>query len=279
MTTLDRRQIRRGFNRAVNSYDGVAVLQQRVGQNLLQRLELLKITPTRILDLGCGTGTCLRALEKRYPGAKVFGLDLALEMVRHAAARPWRRHRPVVAADAEVLPFADQSLDLVISNLMLQWCDAERTCRELRRVLAPGGVCLFTTFATDTLKELRASWQLADPGQPHVSDFIDMHDLGDMLLQAGLTLPVVDADYYTLTYTDLNGLFADLKGLGAVNAARDRRRGLCGKKRYQHLHRTYLQYRNADGRLPATFEVAFGHAWAAEVADRSTSVYVAMPER
>ena len=275
---LDRRQICRAFNRAVDSYDGVAVLQQRIGQHLLKRLNLLKITPTRILDLGCGTGTCMRALEKRYPTAQVFGLDLASAMVRRAAIRSWRRRRPVVTADAEHLPFRDHSLDLVISNLMLQWCDAESVCREISRVLAVNGVCLLTTFATDTLKELRIAWQLADPGQPHVSHFIDMHDLGDMLLRSGLALPVVDADRYTLTYTALGGLFADLKGLGAVNAAQDRRRGLCGKNRYRLLRQAYQEYRDPDGRLPATFEVVFAYATAEQESDHVSSVQVAVPE-
>ncbi len=275
---LDRRQICRAFNRAVDSYDGVAVLQQRIGQQLLKRLDLLKITPTRILDLGCGTGMCMRALEKCYPAAQVFGLDLAPAMARRAAIRSWRRRRPVVTADAERLPFRDHSLDLVISNLMLQWCDAESVCREISRVLAVNGVCLLTTFATDTLKELRIAWQLADPGQPHVSHFIDMHDLGDILLQCGLALPVVDADRYTLTYTTLGGLFVDLKGLGAVNAARDRRRGLCGKNRYRLLQQAYQEYRNPDGRLPATFEVVFGYATAEQESDHVSSVQVAVPE-
>ncbi len=276
--TMDRRQIRRAFGQAVESYDRVAVLQQRIGENLLQRLDLLKINPKRVLDLGCGTGVCLRALEKRYPGAQVLGLDFALAMAQWAGTRTWRRRRPVVAADAEYLPFQDNTIDLVISNLMLQWCDTTRVCYEISRVLAPHGVCLLTTFATDTLKELRAAWQIADPGQTHVSDFIDMHDLGDILLQSGMLLPVVDADRYTLTYAELGGLFADLKGLGAVNAAKERRRGLSGKQRHQTLLQAYQEYRDSDGRLPATFEVVFGHAWATEISQNPASVQVSVPE-
>jgi len=276
--TMDRRQIRRAFGQAVESYDRVAVLQQRVGENLLQRLDLLKINPKRVLDLGCGTGVCLRALEKRYPGSQVLGLDFALAMAQRAGARTWRRRRPVLAADAECLPFQDNSIDLVISNLMLQWCDTTRVCYEISRVLAPQGVCLLTTFATDTLKELRAAWQIADPGQVHVSDFIDMHDLGDILLQSGMLLPVVDADRYTLTYAELGGLFADLKGLGAVNAAKERRRGLSGKQRHRTLLQAYQEYRDSDGRLPATFEVVFGHAWATETSQNPSSVQVSVPE-
>jgi len=274
---LDHRQIRRAFAGAVDSYDAVAVLQQRVASNLLERLDFLKIKPLKILDLGCGTGNCLRGLEQRYPAARVFGLDLVLPMVRRAARRTWYSRRPVLTADAQKLPFQDHSLDLILSNLMLQWCDAERVCREIHRVLAPGGVCLLTTFATDTLKELRAAWQLADPGQQHVSDFIDMHDLGDILLRSGLTQPVVDADRYALTYPDVQGLFADLKGLGAVNAAQTRRRGLCGKRRYQALLRAYEGYRDHKGCLPASFEVVYGHAWAAESGGYSTAVPVAVP--
>jgi len=150
---------------------------------------------------------------------------------------------------------------MVFSNLMLQWCnDPDRVFSEFNRVLRPGGLLLFTSFGPDTLKELRAAWGAAD-GHTHVSRFIDMHDLGDALLRAGLGEPVMDAETITLSYTDVRGLMRDLKTMGARNATAGRSRGLTGRRRLAAMEASYERLRT-DGRLPATWEVVYGHAWA-----------------
>lgn len=263
---IDKRGVRASFERAAADYDRVAVLQREVGDRLLERLDVLRIAPERVLDLGTGTGYIARALTKRYGGARVVALDIAPAMLLQARRRAgwWRRPR-FVCGDIERLPFADHSVDLLLSNLTLQWCNAlEAAFAEFRRVLRPGGALLFTSFGPDTLGELRASWAAAD-GYSHVNRFLDLHDVGDALLRAGLRDPVLDVERLTLTYPDLGGLVEDLKTLGAHNQTAGRARGLTGKGRWQRVRETYDGFR-VDGLLPATYEVIHGHAWAPDAA-------------
>jgi len=258
---LDKSLARRAFERAAGTYDASAALQNEVGSRLVERLDYIRMQPRQILDLGAGTGVFSAVLGKRYRKAEVFALDIAPAMLQQARARGgwWRRPR-CVCADAEILPFADASFDFIFSNLMLQWCtDLPATLRELRRVLAPGGLLMFTTLGPDTLNELRASWSSVD-GFTHVNPFIDMHDVGDALLQARWAEPVMDAERITVTYRELATLMLDLKHIGAHNVNRGRARGLTGKRRFQAFTAAYEQFRR-DGVLPSTYEVIYGHAW------------------
>ena len=266
-SALDRRQMRAAFGHAADAYDAAAVLQREVADRLVERLDLLRLQPVRILDLGCGTGYVTRAVAARYPGARVAALDIALGMLRHARARrhgrvwPWRRERrDFVCADAERLPFAAASFDMVLSNLTLQWCQPDVVFAEVGHVLRPGGVWMFSTFGPDTLTELRTAWRAADAGA-HVHDFVDMHDLGDALVRAGFADPVMDVERLTLTYADVLGLLRDLKQLGAHNVARARARGLTGKRQFARFRAAY-EAQARDGRIPATYEIVHGQAWA-----------------
>ncbi|HFD79224.1 MAG TPA: malonyl-[acyl-carrier protein] O-methyltransferase BioC [Gammaproteobacteria bacterium] len=258
----DKSLARRSFAAAAASYDGAAVLQQEIGRRLLERLDLVRLRPQRILDLGAGTGQCLPGLLRRYRGAEVVALDIALPMLQRARARGrWLRRPRCVCADAERLPFADARFDLVFSNLMLQWSlDIEAAFRELQRILRPGGLLLFTTFGPDTLHELRDSWGQAD-GYSHVNAFADMHDLGDALVRSRFADPVMDVERLTVTYPDLGKLMRELKQIGAHNVTAGRPRGLTGKGRLRRLESAYERYRR-DGVLPASYEVVYGHAWA-----------------
>ncbi|HUG98856.1 MAG TPA: malonyl-ACP O-methyltransferase BioC [Gammaproteobacteria bacterium] len=259
---LDRRRVRASFDTAAAGYDAVAVVQAEIRRRLLERLELFRIDPLRILDAGCGTGHGARALLQHYRRAEVVALDLAPGMLQAARRqRPWLRRLDAVCGDAAAIPLADGSVDLVFSNLMLQWCDSpDRVFAEVHRVLRPGGLLLFSSFGPDTLKELRAAWRAAD-GHTHVNRFIDMHDLGDALVRAGLQTPVMDMEYLTLTYRDVRSLMRDLRTMGASNATAGRRRGLTGRRRLAAVEAWYEGLR-AEGRLPATWEVVYGHAWA-----------------
>nr|WP_206202881.1 malonyl-ACP O-methyltransferase BioC [Thioalkalivibrio sp. XN8] len=259
---MEGRRVRASFDAAADGYDAVAVIQAEVRARLLERLELFRLEPRRILDAGCGTGHGARALLRHYRGAGLVALDLAPGMLAQARRRrPWLRRLDTVCADAAAVPLADGSVDLVFSNLMLQWCNQpDAVFAEFRRVLRPGGLLLFTTFGPDTLKELRAAWSAAD-GHTHVSRFIDMHDLGDALVRAGLAEPVMDVEHLTLTYTNLRELMRDLKTMGAGNATGGRNRGLTGRRRLAAAEARYETLRR-DGRLPATWEVVYGHAWA-----------------
>ncbi len=258
---IDKQLARRSFNRAADTYDAAAELQNEIGDRLIERLDFIRLQPRRILDLGAGTGFFTAALLKRYRKADVIALDIAERMLQRVQARGgWFRKPQCVCADAETLPFVNDSFDFIFSNLMLQWCtDLEATLKELRRVLAPGGLLMFTTFGPDTLMELRASWEAVD-GYTHVNTFIDMHDVGDALVSTQWAEPVMDSERITVTYRALPTLMQDLKHIGAHNVTTGRLRGLTGKHHMQQLAAAYERFRE-DGVLPASYEVVYGHAW------------------
>jgi malonyl-CoA O-methyltransferase len=259
-TTEQRQRIRGAFSRAADHYDEVAVLQQEVARRLLDRLALVRIHPQRVADLGTGTGQCAAGLLERYPQAGLVGVDFALPMLGVAAGRT--PQLMPVAADIEQLPLAGGSVDLLLSSLTLQWCNSHgKLFRELLRVAAPGALLMFTTFGPDTLTELRSAWQMVDR-EPHVNRFVDMHDLGDSLLASGWSDPVLDRQLITLTYGEVRGLLHDLRGMGADTVLeRTGGGGLGGRRRLLEMESAYESFRQ-QGRLPATFEVIFGHAWA-----------------
>jgi malonyl-CoA O-methyltransferase len=258
--------VRRSFERAAATYDGSNVLQLEVGQRLLAHLDPIRIEPARIVDLGCGTGASFGPLQARYPHARLVGVDFAHAMTRRAMQRTpsWRRllrlqHPHVVCGDAERLPLASGSAQLIFSNLALQWCKPDLVFTEAARVLQPGGLMLFSTFGPDTLKELRAAFGTSD-GAEHVNRFVDMHDLGDMLVHAGLADPVVDMEVITLEYTTVEALMHDLKAIGARNSLPGRPRGLSGQQGWRDMVARYEAQRR-NGALPASYEVIYGHAW------------------
>ncbi len=257
----DKHLVRCSFGLAATHYDQAAALQLEVGNRLLQRLDLVRLQPRRVLDLGSGTGQSIDGLLSRYRKTRVVALDIALPMLQQARQRGrWLRRPGCICADAESLPFADNSFELVFSNLMLQWVeDLEAVFREVRRVLCPGGLWLFTSFGPDTLQELRASWSQVD-GHVHVNRFVDMHDVGDILLQSGFSDPVMDVERITVTYRDAWQLMRELKQIGAHNVTAGRPRGLTGKGRIQKLLQAYEAFR-LDGVLPASYEIVNGHAW------------------
>ncbi len=245
--------MRDDFSRAAASYDEAAVLAREVGDRMARRLDIVRLAPRRIADIGCATGEGILELQRRYPQALPIAVDFARPMLLAVKSRApllarlrGRAPRPV-NADVRALPLKNGCLDLVWSNLMLHWLDDPLPAfRELHRVLATGGLLTFSMLGPDTLKELRAAGATSPRGFP------DMHDVGDMLIAAGFAEPVMDMDMITLEYRRPRRFLADQRHLGV-------RDGLLGRMPWRDWRRVLAAW---DGR--ATFEIVYGHAWKAE---------------
>lgn len=254
MPEIDARAARRRFDRAAATYLAAARLETEVGSRMLERLDYVRVSPARILDAGSGPAPQAAALGKRYPGARLLAVDFSLPMLRQARSVGWLARlrgarRPLaVCASLGRLPFAAGGVQLLWSNMALHWMDEPRAAlAEFHRVLAPEGLLMFSTLGPDTLKELRAA-----AGDARVHRFADMHDLGDWLVAAGFSAPVMDMETLTLEYRGVPALLSDLRASGQTSARADRARGLAGKR----LHATLAL---AGSR--ATCEVIYGHAW------------------
>ncbi len=266
VSTLDKRRVAESFDRAAQSYDRHDFLQREVAARALERLDYVALQPSTILDIGSGTGRCARALATRYKRARVVQCDLAPAML-HQARKQERRlfsRQRFVAADIEHLPFREGAFQLVFSSLALQWCpDLLGAFSQVRRSLQTAGLFMFTTLGPDTLRELRKAWSTISSA-PHVNQFLDMHDIGDTLGRAGFGDPVMETEYLSVPYEDVMTLMRDLKGIGASNSNNERARGMYGRRTLVALQAAYEFERQADGKLPATYEVVYGHAWAVE---------------
>jgi len=301
------RRLREIFDRRAPGFAEVAFLPREIAQRMHERLDYIKVTPQRVLDVGCGAGADLQPLRERFTDAAVYGVDLSLRMLRQRDAGPeraansgWRRLMPsqwlrgkhaqsdAVQADFSTLPFASGAFDLLWSNLALHWhARPDTVFPEWQRVLSTGGLLMFSTLGPDTLRELRAAWQVADLARrgaqahraAHVLDFVDMHDFGDMLVASGFEIPVMDMETLTITYKSPESLLADVRrwgalpslgttggasqaGLGVESA------GLTSRGAYRALLDALERQRQPDGTIPLTFEVVYGHAWKA--AQRAT---------
>lgn len=301
--TISKQAIARSFSRAAAGYDQHAVLQQEVGQRLLQRLSYTKLSPRRILDLGAGTGFTTKKLANIYPSAEIVVVDLAEGMLQFAQqklavinmATPLATCYKFCCADAEKLPFHNLTFDLIFSNLMLQWLEpCQQVFFELHRLLRPGGLLLFTSLGADTLHELRRAWLIAEQnvepvagdetnvGQfrsgkqqryskySHVNNFVDMHLLGDSLLQAKFTDPVVDMEKFTLHYNSVRNVMLDLKRTGAHNMQPNRNTGITTKRAMAGMINAYeaIYKQPEQNTIPATFEIIYGQAWGTPILRR-----------
>tara|TARA_R110000822_G_scaffold226254_3_gene358864 strand:- start:6778 stop:8415 length:1638 start_codon:yes stop_codon:yes gene_type:complete len=265
---LDKQRVADSFSRAASSYDSVARLQRKVGQTLLDfmpaqltsdQFKLGQRKPTQVVDLGCGTGYFTELLANKYPSAELAGIDLAQGMLdfartEHTVAAAWLR------GDAENLPLADNSVDLIFSNLAFQWCEQLPVlASEIARVLKPGGVLAFTSLGHKTLFELRDSWAEVDD-YVHVNHFLNTVDWRDVFIEVGMDFQHFEASSCVFAYRDLRHLTGELKGLGAHNVNMGQNRGLTGREHIRKLVSAYEQFRNPQGELPATWEVIYGVA-------------------
>lgn len=286
--TIDKKAVSRNFNRAADSYEHASFVPNEIGERLFERLEYIKINPLNILDLGSGTGTFSQKLLLKYPKANIFSADIADGMLNYArdARNGDNSNILSLCADAEKLPIKPYSIDLIFSNCCFHWCyDLISLFSECKRILKPGGLLLFSTFGPDTLMELRDSLAKLDPENQHVNIFLDMHDIGDILLHAGFEDPVMDMERLTLLYQNVAELHRDLKWSGEnlsttrfikiiencdENVREDKYFSTKNTPEQNYYNRNlttkqlsaeYAIYQKEDGLLPATFEIVFGHAF------------------
>ena len=250
-------------------------LRREIGARMHERLSLVKIVPQRVLDAGCGAGADLGLLQNRFPAAHLLALDGAPAMLGAAAAAgatrgalnnliakwlPGKAGLDLLCGNFAELPLAPNSVDLIWSNLALHWHpQPDRAFAEWRRVLQVDGLLMFSCFGPDTLRQVRAAFEGVDDAA-HGLPFVDMHDLGDMLLAAGFAAPVMDMETITLTYSTAQALLADARAWGG-NPLATRRRGLLGRRDWRRVQDKLEQGRRPDGTLGLTFEVIYGHAF------------------
>ncbi len=254
----DAARVRRAFNRSARSYDLSAVLEQEVMDRLLQRLDLVRLEPDLILDAGAGTCRAIPNLRRRYPASRILAVDFAEMMV--AAAPPSIDGQHAICADLEKLPLPNDSVDLIFCNLALPWVsDVDQVFGEFYRVLKPRGLVSLSSYGPDTLYELRQALTHTDTDR-HFLEFTDMHNIGDALVHSGLAEPVMDSEYITLTYDNVQKLLDDLIDTGAQNVIQGTMPKLLSKQNVSALTDAYECFRH-QGKLPATYEVVYGHAW------------------
>lgn len=258
---LDSRHVRRRFERAAANFDDADFVHAVTREGLLSRLQPLVVEASIIIDLGSATSSANKMLQKRFGRAHIISVDLAHNMLqRGREKRSWLSKSSYVQATAAALPFTSQSIDVVFSNMLLPWIDDPTPVfAEIARVLRKGGVFAFATFGPDSLLEIRRAWSKVDDNA-HVNHFMDMHDLGDGLLNAGLADPVLDVDRLSISYDDAEKLFADLTAAGGRNALRGRNRSLVGKQRFRRMT-DELQRAGSDGKITLDLELVFGHCW------------------
>jgi malonyl-CoA O-methyltransferase len=260
--SIDPRAARRRFERAARTCADASRLEDEVAARMLERLAYLRIAPRLILDAGSGASRQAGELRRRYRGAPIIALDFALAMLRQGRKRrglfaPLRAPVLAVCADLARMPLADASVDLAWCNMALHWAaDPGSVIRELSRVLAPEGLLIFSVLGPDSLRELRDA-----AGAARVHEFADMHDLGDLLVAAGLAAPVMEMEMLHIRYPDAGALLEDLRRSGQTSARADRPRGLSGKGFARRLRAGLAA--GPGVAATATFELVYGHAWKA----------------
>ncbi|MCW8327224.1 malonyl-ACP O-methyltransferase BioC [Photobacterium sp. SDRW27] len=251
----DKQAIAEAFGRAARHYDKAAAFQRQVGHLLLDKLPVVTPAGTRALDLGCGTGYFSEQLLHR--GYQVCAADLSLQMLQQAEMRCGQA-ASYLEADAENLPIDDNQFDIAFTSLALQWCDdLSVPLKELKRVVKPGGLMLFSTLADGSLFELSRAWQQVDQYQ-HVNEFLSQKAIKLALAQAGCPNVGLEFTPITMHYTTAVELMKDLKGIGATHLQQERKAGLAGRKTIQALESAYDEFRDENGQLPATYQVCFG---------------------
>jgi malonyl-CoA O-methyltransferase len=256
MHELDQKLLRTRCRNIATNFDADDFFCAEVRGRLLERLNLVDLQPKRILDLGAGTGAAATQISAIFPDAEILSIDWAQEMLEQMPVKTG-----AICADAHQLPLTDNSVDIIVSNLMLPTCVLpERVFAEAQRVLRHPGLFLFTSLGPDTFKQLLRAWARVDRA-PHIHSFADMHNVGDALVQAGFREPVMDVEHVTVTYSNIERAIADLRAVAATNVLQDRRKGLTTPRLWQRMLAELEASKTADGRLPLSLEVVTGQAW------------------
>jgi malonyl-CoA O-methyltransferase len=274
-SALKHADVKRRFDRAARQFDRVDFVHAATRKGLLARLEPMMIEAGKVLDLGVATGSALPALRRKFRAAHIVGADLSGDMLAEASKKlGWFSKTSLLQVDARALPLADQSIDVVFSNMMLPWLDEPAAMfAEVARVLRRDGLFVFATLGPDSLRSIRQAWHGVDDG-PHVNRFLDMHDIGDATVRAGLRDPVLDVDRMTVTYANSEDLFRDLTAMGARNSLLHRDRSLGAAYRFQAMIRQLEQLREG-GLLQVELEIIYGHCWGSGPRARAADVRVA----
>lgn len=271
------KEVCNAFHKQAGVYDRVALVQREIGEQLFERLTYLKMEPNYVLDLGCGTGVFSKLLKKKYPKAKIVSLDIAHGMLLEAQAKYRWSPKNVffTRADMHALPFKNNLFDLIFSNQVLHWStDWPQLMRELNRVMHIGGCLMFSTLGPDTFLELRGE---EERRFAHTNSFMDMHDIGDILLREHFLDPVVDMEKLSVHYDDWQALLRSLKNQGVRNVSTNRNPGLTGKRAWQSFENSVQQYQTVEGKFPLTYEVVYGHAWKGEMHCSKAGVETSIP--
>jgi len=264
--------VRRRFDRAAARFHEADFVHRVTREGLLERMRPMTITAATVIDLGSATGAAIPLLEKRFRRARVIAVDFSAGMLRVVRSKKTllsRRHS--VQADARALPFADASIDVIFSNLMLPWTDdLDAVFTQVARVLRRDGLFVFSTLGPDSFEEIREAWATVDAGE-HVNRFPDMHDVGDALVRAGLRDPVLDIDRLSVSYRGAAALFRDLTAAGARNCLRNRQASLTGRERFRRFSETFFA---AEADPALTLELVYGHCWGSGANRRSGEVAI-----
>ena len=259
-TTFDRPRLRARRRRAAKLGPATFLLD-RVAEEVGERLSVVLRRFERAADLGTPTDALRRVLTESGKADLIVAAEPSAERLGHEFLR--------VAADEEALPFADASLDLVVSALALQFVnDLPGTLIQIRRALRPDGLFMAALIGGNSLSELREAFAQAESEieggvSPRVAPFADVRELGTLLQRAGLALPVVDSDRLTVRYDSAFALMRDLRRMGATNVLSERRRSPLKRATLARMAELYAQrFADADGRLRASFEIVWLSGWA-----------------
>ena len=260
---FDERAAARALDRAARMFNEYAVIERDIADRLFERLNLMKINPTTILDCGARAGYTTSALHNHFPNAEVIGLELGSNILKQAKKR---KNITLITSSLIEFPFLQDSFDLIFSNVTLHKSpQLEMTLYAWHRLLKPDGLLLFSTLGPDTLQELRQSFK----EEKHVHPFMDMHHLGD-LLQQNFLGPVMETEYVTVYYVSVMQLLREIKSTGAQNILTNRLRGLLGKDKWHAMLNRYEAFKNSNTHFPATLEIVYGHAWKGKLKNRDS---------